>query len=181
MLAGLDLEIRGLNEFPAAVEIEETGETFAENARLKAIGYARQTGLPALADDSGLEVAALGGRPGVLSARYGGEGTSFAEKMEKLLDELKNIDPTDRRARFVCSIAISGPDGEILYESEGICSGRIALSPMGTGGFGYDPLFVPDGHELTFGELPDSVKQNISHRSRAFSQIIPFLQHFNAI
>ncbi len=181
MIAELPFDVCGLADFPAVEEVEEAGSTFAENARLKAVGYALQTGLTSLADDSGLEVNALGGRPGVLSARYGGEGTSFESKMKMLLDELKNTDSGDRSAQFSCAIAISDPKGRILFESEGICRGQIALSPIGSGGFGYDPLFVPDGYEQTFGELSSAIKQNISHRSRAFSQIIPFLRHFIAI
>lgn len=181
MIVDLPFEICGLADFPDVVEVEETGSTFAENARLKAIGYALQTGVVALADDSGLEVDALNGRPGVLSARYGGEGTTFENKMEMLLGELEKADSAHRSAQFSCAIAISDKNGRILFESEGICRGRIALSPMGTGGFGYDPLFVPDGSEQTFGELSSAIKQNISHRSRAFSQIIPFLRDFIAI
>ncbi len=181
MIADLPFRVCGLADFPDIVEVEETGSTFAENARLKATGYALQTGVVALADDSGLEVDALGGRPGVLSARYGGDGTSFENKMKMLLGELKNVESADRSAQFSCAIAISDENGSILFESEGICRGQIALSPIGTGGFGYDPLFVPDGYEQTFGELSGAIKQNISHRSRAFSQIIPFLQDFIAV
>ncbi|MEQ1643053.1 MAG: RdgB/HAM1 family non-canonical purine NTP pyrophosphatase [Pyrinomonadaceae bacterium] len=181
MIVDLRMEICGLADFPGVGEVEETGGTFAENARLKAIGYARQTGVTALADDSGLEVDALEGRPGVLSARYGGEGTSFENKMKMLLGELENADSSHRSAQFSCAIAISDENGRILFESEGICRGRIALSPIGSCGFGYDPIFVPDGYEQTFGELSGAIKQNISHRSRAFSQIIPFLRDFIAV
>lgn len=181
MIEELPVEIFDLADFPCIEEVEETGTTFSENARLKAIGYAQQTGVTALADDSGLDVDALDGRPGVLSARYGGESASFEEKMKMLLGELENADSGDRRAQFSCAIAISDENGHILFESEGICRGRIALSPIGSGGFGYDPLFLPDGYEHTFGELSSAIKQNISHRSRAFSQIMPFLRHFIAI
>ena len=178
MIADLPFDLYGLADFPAVDEVEETGSTFAANARLKAVGYAMETGLTALADDSGLEVDALDGRPGVLSARYGSEGTSFENKMKMLLDELEKVDSDDRSAQFSCAIAISDENGRILFESEGICRGRIALSPIGSGGFGYDPIFIPDGYEQTFGELSGAIKQNISHRSLAFSQIIPFLGHF---
>lgn len=181
MIADLQIEVCDLADFPGVMEVEETGATFAENARLKAIGYALQAGVTALADDSGLEVDGLDGRPGVLSARYGGEGTSFENKMEMLLDELKKADSNDRSAQFSCAIAISDENGRILFESEGICRGRIALSPIGSGGFGYDPLFVPDGYEHTFGELSSAIKQNISHRSRAFLEVVPFLQDFIAV
>ena len=179
MIAKLPLEVCGLADFPTVKDVAETGSTFAENARLKAVGYALQTGQISLADDSGLEIDALDRRPGVLSARYGGEATSFEDKMKMLLDELKNANSTDRSARFACAIAISDRKGRILFESEGICRGHIALSPIGTGGFGYDPIFVPDGYEQTFGELSAAIKQNISHRARAFSEIIPFLGQFS--
>ena len=170
----------GLDDLPEVAEVEETGRTFSENACLKAAGYARQSGHLALADDSGLEVEALNGRPGVLSARYGGEGTSFGEKMALLLGEMERSPDNSRRARFVCSIAVAGPTGDILSISDGVCPGKIAPAPRGTGGFGYDPLFVPDGFDQTFGELPDAVKQKISHRFRAFEEIIPFLRRFKA-
>lgn len=181
LLADLPFELLSLNDFPGVIEVEETGSTFAANAQLKAAGYAIQSRNFALADDSGLEVAALGGRPGVLSARYGGEETGFPEKMSMLLAEMDTAETDDRRARFVCSIAIADPGGDILFSAEGVCDGRIADLPCGSGGFGYDPLFVPDGFGQTFGELDRTVKQSISHRSRAFQQIIPFLRHFNAL
>ena len=170
-----------LADLPDVSEVEETGLTFAENATLKAIGYARQTGRMALADDSGLEVEALDGRPGVLSARYGGPDTSFAEKMAILLGEMDETGASTRRARFVCSIAVASPEGRILSISEGVCAGNIADAPRGLGGFGYDPLFIPDGFDQTFGELPEAVKQTISHRFRAFEEIIPFLRRFKAV
>jgi len=181
LLAGAPYDLIGLSHFPSVIEVDETGLTFSENARLKAIGYSQQTGLLSLADDSGLEVEALDGRPGVLSARYGGTDSTFAEKMAKLLGELRETGKTTRRARFVCSMAVSSPAGEILCTADGICDGMIAPSPRGMGGFGYDPLFVPDGFQQTFGELDSIVKQKISHRSMAFEQIIPFLRHFKAV
>ena len=181
LFSGLAFELSSLTAFPDVSEIEETGATFAENARLKASGYALQTGLLSLADDSGLEVTALGGRPGVLTARYGGPETSFAEKMEKLLDELAATRDEKREARFVCSMAVADSEGEILFMSDGVCEGRIADGPRGAGGFGYDPIFIPDGFDLTFGELPERVKREISHRARAFEEIIPFLRDYMAI
>ena len=180
-LAGSRYQLLGLDDFPDVAEIDETGLTFAENATLKAIGYARQTGHMALADDSGLEVEALDGRPGVLSARYGGPDTRFAEKMAILLAEMYETEASTRRARFVCSIAVASPEGDILSISEGVCTGMIADSPRGSGGFGYDPLFIPDGFDQTFGELPEAIKQTISHRFRAFEEIIPFLRRFKAV
>lgn len=178
MLDDVPLDIVGLDHFAGVIEVEENGETFDENARLKAVGYARQAGLAALADDSGLAVDALDGRPGVLSARYGGPDTSFAEKINLLLDELAQTGDKDRTARFVCSMAIAEPNGDILFTANGICDGRIAQKPRGNLGFGYDPIFIPDGYEMTFGELVADEKHRISHRGRAFLQIMPFLRHF---
>ncbi len=181
MLQASPFEIVGLADLPGIREVAETGLTFADNAALKASGYAVQAGILSLADDSGLEVAALDNRPGVFSARYGGEGTTFAQKMSLILDELATTGETSRRARFVCAMAVADKNGEILIAAECICSGTIADAPRGTGGFGYDPIFVPDGFEMTFGELSTDTKQKISHRFRAFEQIIPFLRHFEAV
>jgi XTP/dITP diphosphohydrolase len=161
-------------------EIQETGTTFAANAGLKASGYARATRSYVLADDSGLEVEALDGRPGVLSARYGGTDTPFSQKNEQLLREIEKSRDPSRRARFVCALAFAGPDGEVLHTTAGICGGTIARSPRGTAGFGYDPIFVPDGHERSFAELSEAEKNKISHRGRAFCEIIPFLRDFFA-
>lgn len=180
MLSNVPLEIIGLDDFDDVIEIAETGITFDENARLKAVGYALQTGVTALADDSGLEVAALGGRPGVLSARYGGVDTSFTEKIDLLLDELAQTGGVDRQARFVCSIAVASPTGEILSFAKGTCEGYIAQKPRGFEGFGYDPVFIPDGHDMTFGQLTAHEKHKISHRGRAFLQIMPFLRRFSS-
>lgn len=181
LLAHLPITLRYLAEMPDITEIEETGETFAENARLKARAYAAASGLFTLADDSGLEVFALDGRPGVFSARYGGAGTGFDQKMAKLLGELEATGDQERLARFVCTVAIADETGGIVFEAMGTCPGRVAPVPRGAGGFGYDPLFVPDGYQDTFGELASAVKQKISHRVRAFGQIIPFLRDFMAI
>ncbi len=181
MLEELPISLIKLSAFPGIEDIEESGNTFAENACLKASGYAVKTGKYALADDSGLEVAVLGGRPGVYSARYGGEGSSFGEKMQTLLCEIAKRDAANRQASFVCTIALASPAGEIMFLAEGICKGTIADEPRGIGGFGYDPLFIPDGFDRTFGELDESIKRSISHRARAFRQIIPFLRHFQAV
>lgn len=181
MLKDVNARIRTLDEFSSISEVPETAPSFAGNAALKACGYAVATGTSTLADDSGLEVAALGGRPGVLSARYGGDELSFAEKMQLILAELASAHSTDRRARFVCEIAIADPTGEILFSARGLCNGTIAAEPRGTGGFGYDPIFIPDGYNATFGELAEAVKHQISHRARAFAQIIPFLRDYTAV
>jgi XTP/dITP diphosphohydrolase len=176
LLADLDLKLRGLKDFPHLSEIEETGATFAENAILKASGYAVLAEIPTLADDSGLEVKALNGAPGVFSARYAGKNAGDNEKIAKLLKNLEQ--KTDRRARFVCSIAISDETGAIKCVETGICTGTIAVNPRGKSGFGYDPIFIPDGFEQTFGELSNEIKQKISHRGRAMEKIIQYLRGF---
>lgn len=181
LLAGMRVDLLSLANFPEIAEVEETGRTFDDNARLKAESYAARTGLITLADDSGLEVEALDNRPGVLSARYRGALTGYPEKMKKLLGELDLTGDKERRARFVSVIAVAGREGEVLFTAEGVCAGKIAPAPRGVGGFGYDPLFIPDGFEMTFGELSAHAKRKISHRARAFEQIIPFLRHFIAI
>lgn len=175
-LADLPLTIFDLDSFPFVEPIAETGETFAENSTLKASGYAKQTGLLTLADDSGLEVDALDGAPGVLSARYGGPGASDSDRTSKLLAELSGTPEESRTARFVSVIAIADKDGQILNLSEGKCQGRIAYGPHGSHGFGYDPIFIPDGFKDTFGELGVEVKNRISHRARALDQACEFLR-----
>ncbi|HEY0006460.1 MAG TPA: XTP/dITP diphosphatase [Pyrinomonadaceae bacterium] len=174
LLSDTDLRLYSLRDFSALPEVEETGATFADNAGLKASAYARQ-GLWTLADDSGLEVDALGGAPGVRSARYAGEGASDAERNALLLRELARTNDAERRARFVCAIAIANPTGEVLHISLGVCEGHIAQEPRGQNGFGYDPLFIPDGYTKTFSELPDEIKQQLSHRARALSKARVFL------
>jgi XTP/dITP diphosphohydrolase len=175
-LIDLSIVLRDLNEFPGVSEVEETGATFEENAILKAKGYAVQTGIWTLADDSGLEVEALGGAPGVFSARYAGENAGDKEKITKLLNELG--DNNNRRARFVCAMAIADETGEVKFLYEGVCDGKISVNPSGTNGFGYDPIFIPDGFDETFGELSSDVKQKISHRGRAMEKIIQYLRRF---
>jgi XTP/dITP diphosphohydrolase len=153
-------------------EIIENGTSFEENARIKAGQAARYADMAAFADDSGLEVKALGGAPGIYSARYGGENATYAEKMAKLLDELKNFD--DRQARFVCVIALAYR-GDIVETFRGEVTGRIAFEPRGMEGFGYDPIFIQDGYDKTFGELGEDVKSKISHRARAFALAAEFV------
>jgi len=163
-------EVRKLAEVP---EIEETGATLEENAFIKARTVHAITGLPAISDDSGLEVDALGGAPGVISARYAGERVTYEDNNRKLLAELARSGDGARRARFRCVAAYAGPSGE--HSVEGRCEGRIAAAPRGAGGFGYDPLFIPNGHDLTFAELPAGVKNAISHRSAAFRALGAYL------
>jgi XTP/dITP diphosphohydrolase len=181
LLAEMPVKVLNLSDFADTPDVEETGVTFAENAELKASAYARHLGLYALADDSGLEIEALGGSPGVYSARYGGAGRGYAGKMALVLSKLADMPENERRARFVCAMAVADPQGEIIHKSEGVCSGRIAFEPRGNGGFGYDPIFIPDGFTGTFGELGDDIKQQISHRARAISEIMRFLLDFTHI
>ena len=166
-----------LREFADVGPAAEDGVTYAENAIAKARFYAAATGLLALADDSGLEVAALGGAPGVYSARYAGEGASDADRRTLLLAELAKTNGGDRRARFVAAGAIADSSGEVLNVSEGICEGTITFEPRGNSGFGYDPLFVPDGYDRTFAELSDDVKNRISHRALALMRTRDSLDH----
>lgn len=175
LLADIPLRLRLLDEFPDIVEAEETGETFVENAVIKASHYSARSGLLTLSDDSGLVVDALEGAPGVRSARYAGREATYAERMSKLLGELDATGDVERRARFVCVIAVADPLTGTLQTFEGVCEGRIAHAPHGTGGFGYDPLFIPEGHERTFGELPTEFKQTLSHRARALSRAVQHL------
>src|ERR1051325_9778868 len=165
-----------LSSFPAIQTVAETGNTFAENAELKAAGYAEQSAIMTIADDSGLEVQALGGRPGVLSARYAGAAASDSARVDKLLAELSNVPLSNRGAQFVSAIAIANCDGEILKVSIGLCAGRIADGPRGANGFGYDPVFIPDGFDETFAELPSKVKNQISHRAQALKAAAEFLR-----
>jgi XTP/dITP diphosphohydrolase len=158
-----------LEPLPDAVELPpETGSTFAENAIVKAQAAARATGRRALADDSGIVVEALGGRPGIWSARYAGEGATDEQNLTKLLEELRGVD--ERRAAYVCALALADPEGGVEV-FEGRCEGRIVHEPRGNGGFGYDPAFLPDerrpGDERTMAELSADEKDEISHRGRA--------------
>ena len=168
-------EFTSLAEFASVGPAAEDGVTYAENAIAKAQFYASATGLLALADDSGLEVEALNGTPGVYSARYAGEGASDGDRRQLLLSELARTNSSDRRARFVAAVAIAGPGGEVLNVSEGICEGTITFEPRGTGGFGYDPLFIPNGYDQTFAQLSDEIKNGISHRARALMKTRQFL------
>lgn len=182
MLTGLEVRLRTLDEFPDIVSVEEVGLTYGDNASLKAMGYARQTGICALADDSGLEVEALGGKPGVFSARFGGPDLSDSERTEKLLLALSNSD-SQRSARFVCAMAFAGwlnegrqgSEPQLLHLTKGTCEGHIATEANGIQGFGFDPVFIPHGYSQTFAELPSLVKSRISHRARALAKMRLFL------
>ena len=171
LLADTSWRIRTLADYPPFEEPVEDGETFEENALLKARYYAAVVGVPCVADDSGLEVDALNGAPGVFSARYAGEDCSYADNNAKLLRELASYsEKASRQARFRCCAAYADPEGT-AFVAEGAVEGHIAAQPRGANGFGYDPLFIPEGFEATFGELSPETKHAISHRARAFQQL----------
>jgi len=165
ILADLPVEWRSLSDF-ADVEMPEEGDDYAANAAAKARTVARHTGLPALADDSGLEVDALGGRPGPRSARYGGAGLDDAGRVARLLGELAGCAEAERDARFVCVAALATPDG-VEETRRGECAGRILAAPSGDGGFGYDPVFHATGEPVSMAGLSSERKNRISHRGRA--------------
>lgn len=184
-LQSLPIKLRYLHEFPDVSAVEEVGATYEENAVLKAVGYAKQTGICSLADDSGLEVDALGGRPGVFSARFSGEHASDRDRTEKLLAALAQHGGSDWSARFVCCMALvgwqstqeqkAGDEPQLLSVAQAKCEGTIASEARGTAGFGFDPVFVPAGYDGTFAELPIEVKATISHRALALAAIRAFL------
>jgi XTP/dITP diphosphohydrolase len=167
--AGFDGELVGLDAFPDAPDVAETGRTFADNALLKARAIAAHTGLPAVSDDSGLTVNALNGMPGILSARWSGKHGDDQANLELVLGQLADIE--DREGAFVCVAALALPDGSREWTTTGVLPGSITRSPRGANGFGYDPIFVPDGLETTTAELAPPDKDAISHRGRAFRAI----------
>jgi XTP/dITP diphosphohydrolase len=181
MLGGGDVEWKSLADLPGVGEVKEDGATFAENARKKAIGYAQTTGLWTLADDSGLMVDALGGAPGVNSARFSGERAKGADRkvvdrrnMEKLLSLLQGVPREKRTARFICCLCLAGPE-KVLIETQGTLEGIIAEKPTGTGGFGYDPVFLVPQLGKTVAELGEEEKNAISHRGNAMRKLKPLL------
>jgi len=167
-ILGPEFKVRDLGAHPEVSEIHESGTSFVENAKLKALAASSQLPALVIADDSGLEVDALGGAPGIYSARYAGVNATDRDKIDKLLRELARVRATDdgRRARFRCVVALAR-NGDLLGTFEGTVEGRIADKARGDAGFGYDPIFVPDGFEQTFGELTTEVKNTISHRGKA--------------
>lgn len=178
ILSDIDVELLSQREAGCDFEVEETGTTFAENAYLKAKAVADATGVTAVADDSGLVVEALNGEPGVYSARYapGGHDASDKEKYEYLLSKLVNEE--HRAAKFVCSICCIFPDGSII-RTEGECRGEILRTPAGEGGFGYDPVFMPQGYDKSMAELGTEVKNRISHRANALREFKKKLRELN--
>ncbi|MEO5371214.1 MAG: XTP/dITP diphosphatase [Magnetococcus sp. DMHC-1] len=178
VLKETSLTLLDLREYPDAPEVVEDGTTFTENAVKKALQTARFTGLPALADDSGLEVDALGKRPGVHSARYAGPDATDRQNLEKLLVELEKCPASARTARFVCVLAMADPSGR-TRTFEGRVEGHIAPAPQGENGFGYDPVFIPEGKEQTFAQMPATDKDAMSHRGRAIASLIAALHDHN--
>jgi len=173
LLSPWGIQLKTLADFPNAIEVEETGDTFAANAALKACEQARHLGLWVLGEDSGLAVDALQGAPGVLSARFSGPGATDEANNRLLLERLGKTPLERRTAQYVCHATLSDPEGNIQAESEANCRGRIRFEPAGSGGFGYDPLFEVVEYHRTFGELGPHVKACLSHRGRALRQLIP--------
>ena len=171
----LDLEWLSLEEMGINVDVEESGETFKENAIIKATSYAKSSGCLTIADDSGLEVDALNGRPGVRTARFGGSHLSPVERYSYLLTLMKKITEDHRNARFKCVIALALPGG-LVGISQGICEGAIANRPRGSGGFGYDPIFYLPNIGKTMAELTSNEKHRVSHRGLAVANIKPILE-----
>jgi len=177
ILDGLGVELVGLDEagLGEPPDVEETGETFLENALLKGRAYAAWSGLAAVADDSGLEVDALGGAPGVRSARYAGPGAGDQANLDKLLAALDGVPPERRTARFRCAAVLVDPGGG-EWHAQAAWEGRLLDAPRGSGGFGYDPVFLPDGWELTSAEVDQATKDAASHRGKAFRALRPAIQ-----
>jgi XTP/dITP diphosphohydrolase len=179
VLKELPLKLRVISDFSGLCEPDECGDSYAENATIKAQSYAHQTGLWTLADDSGIEVDALNGQPGLRSARFGGAGLSDADRTGLLLSKLLEAGGSDRSARFVCAVAIAKPTGEIINVAQRTCEGTLAKAPSGHEGFGYDPIFIPEGYQITFAEMPFQLKTTLSHRGRALAATREFLQRFS--
>jgi XTP/dITP diphosphohydrolase len=171
-ILGSELVVRDLTAHPEISGITESATSFEENAKLKAVTVSRKLPGLVIADDSGLEVEALGGAPGIHSARYAGASASDKERIAKLLSRLAEVDTksNQRRARFRCVLAVAR-NGQVLATFEGVVEGKIAERPRGSHGFGYDPIFIPNGFEETFAELPEEVKNNISHRAKAIQKL----------
>jgi XTP/dITP diphosphohydrolase len=168
ILKGLSLEEISLRDIENIKPAHETGKSFTANARIKAKTYFRQTRLLTLAEDSGLQVDCLGGEPGVLSARFAGKDASDSDNLKELLGLMRGVKTVDRTARFVCIVAIT--DGKRVWIVTGKCEGRIAAQPSGNSGFGYDPVFIPEGYNTTFARLGTRIKNKISHRAQALGR-----------
>lgn len=176
LVGPLGIRVATLADYPQAEPVVEDGDSFAANARLKAAGYARQLGAWVLADDSGIVVDALGGRPGIYSARYAGPDATDEDNNRRLLDELAGVPPERRTAHYVCHVALADPTGAIRAEAQDACHGRLRTEADGSGGFGYDPLFEVVEYHRTFGQLSPAVKACLSHRARALRALLPALR-----
>lgn len=170
------IEVLSMRDFPEAPDVVEDGETYQDNAKKKAVDIAKYVGVLALADDSGLEVDALGGAPGVHSARYAGSDASDADRIAKLLAATRNVPDDERTARFKCAVAVAEPNGRADVVM-GVCDGKIIREPRGSQGFGYDPVFVPHGYDRTFAELGENVKNHISHRAKALRLALKLIKN----
>ncbi|MCO6042372.1 non-canonical purine NTP pyrophosphatase [Aeoliella sp. ICT_H6.2] len=175
MLGPYGLEVATLDDFPTALDVVEDGDTFAANARLKATQQAVHLGEWVLADDSGIEIDALKGAPGIYSARFAGEQATDEDNNRLLLEKLGDLPPEKRGARYYCHVTLANPTGKVRAESHATCRGIIRREPVGANGFGYDPLFEVREYHRTFGELGPAVKRALSHRSRAMRAIVPKL------
>ena len=176
MLSGFPVEVCSMQDFPGIPEPDETGTTFLENATIKAKAAAAFTGLPALADDSGICIDALDGAPGIFSARWAGPGSSAEDWIRKTLDLLKDTPDDQRKCRYVCALSLTNASGEVIAVSEGTMEGRISRSPSGHGGFGYDPIFlVAPNYEITAAELSSEEKHAISHRGVALRNLLEII------
>jgi len=177
ILKKLDIEVVSRDDLGIDKEIEETGTSFQENSQIKALAICKLAGVPAIADDSGLIVDALGGEPGVYSSSYGGEALTADERCRYLLKKMKNME--QRQAKFVCTIVCAFPDGDLLT-TVGECNGEIAIEPVGSDGFGYDPVFRPEGCNKTMAELTTEEKNKISHRGVALRNFSELLKSYRA-
>jgi XTP/dITP diphosphohydrolase len=175
LLGPYGFTLRTLADYPEAIEVEETGRDFAENAALKAVEQARHLNAWVLGEDSGLCVDALEGRPGVFSARYSGPGATDERNNARLLEELNGVPAERRTAHYVCHVVVADPEGQVRARHEQYCHGRIRTEPTGSAGFGYDPLFEIVEYHRTFAELGEGVKSVLSHRSRALRSLLPEL------
>lgn len=178
LLSDLPITIYSLHDFPDIPEVEETGSTFYENAALKAESIAKRLGKPVMADDSGLVVDVLKGEPGVYSARYASENATDEENIEKLLMKLATQPSDNRSAHFICVLAFALPNGETVFH-EGKCYGTIKETPVGHAGFGYDPVFIPNGYDITFAEMDAATKNKLSHRYHALLAMRQYLLEHN--
>ena len=173
--AGLDVQILGSDAFSELPEIEETGSTFAENSLIKARAVSTHTGLIAIADDSGLCVDALDGQPGIYSARWAGQGATDESNLDLVLEQIREVEPARRTAHFACAAALVLPSGE-EYVVQGQVNGVLLTQRRGVGGFGYDPIFLPDGFDITTAEMTSEQKDAISHRGQAMRALVPVIQ-----